>query len=295
MPGTAFHVYARTIGRAAWFNDEVRDAIVGIVADALHRTDARLLAFVVMPNHFHLVVQQGHDPLSRLMQPICRRTALAVHRIRKRAGRVFERRFYAKVCSDAGHVRAAIAYVHLNPVKRLCKSASDYAWSSQWCYAGENPLVGSRCLKYPEVNPAISLFADVADPATHRPAYGAYMNWFQLRGSREMNEPRPRKPRTQHGDIYWATNYSRMTRRRDPKPDLRDIVLRVLHEVAPGLSLDELRVRRGGRTIVEVRRIVIERGLMAGHRGVDIAAFLNVSPATVSRVGGIVWSRAKAG
>jgi len=289
LPGTAFHVYARTIGRAAWFNDEVRDAVVGIIADALRRTDARLLAFVVMPNHFHLVVQQGRDPLSRLMQPICRRTALAVHRVRKRAGRIFERRYYARVCTDAGYVRSAIAYVHRNPLARLCAAADEYAWSSHRCYTGQ-PVGCGRSLNFPNVSPAVSLFADDADQATHRAAYDRYMQWRDDCARCERDVPRPVKPSTRHGNAFWAAHYSKLPRQLNGKPDLRDIVLRTLREVAPEMTLDELLLRRGGQTVVQARRTAIARCVLAGHRGVDIAAFLNVSASTVSRVSVAAWA-----
>lgn len=293
MPGTAFHVYARTIGRAAWFDEEVRDAIVQIIAESLELTDARLLAFVVMPNHFHLIVQQGYDPLCRLMQPICRRTALVVHRVRRRAGRIFERRFYARICTDAGYTRAAIAYVHRNPIKRLCENPGDYAWSSHRCYSGEVPAGGGRFVVFPNVSPALSLFADCADPQTHRAAYERYMAWREQCANRKPDEPRPSKPPTQYGDEIWAVDYSRMAGRTSAKPDLRDIVLRTLREFAPEITLGELRLRRGGRTAVEVRRAAIARSVLAGHRGVDIAQFLNISPSTVSRVARDAWARQK--
>lgn len=290
MPGTAFHIYARTIGRAAWFNEEVRDAVVGIIADALRRTDTRLLAFVVMPSHFHLVVQQTHDPLSRLMQPICRRTALIVHRVRKRAGRVFERRYYSRVCADVGHVRAAIAYVHRNPLERLCGDAREYAWSSHCCYSGESPLDCGRSLNFPNVSPALALFADAADPRTHKHAYDRYMRWRDACDRCGPADARPPKPSTRYGDEFWVAHYSHMTRALNSKPDLRDIVLRTLREVAPGMSLDELQLRRGGQKVVEVRRTAIARCVLAGHRGVDIASFLNVSASTVSRVAIAAWA-----
>jgi hypothetical protein len=116
------------------------------------------------------------------------------------------------------------------------------------------------------------------------------MAWFQRRAECGPEEPRPLKPATSHGDRIWATNYSHMTRRINVKPDLRDIVLRTLHEIAPGMTIEELRLRRGGRVVVEVRRTAIARSVLAGHRGVDVAAFLNVSPTTVSRVSVIAWA-----
>jgi len=291
MPGAVFHIYARTIGRAAWFDERVRDAIVEIIADSLRRTDARLLAFVVMPNHFHFVVQQGYDPLSRFMQPVCRRTALAVHRIRKRSGRIFERRFYARVCADARYVRAAIAYVHRNPLKRLCKDARDYAWSSHRCYSGEQPVDSDRFPAFPNVSPALSLFADQEGSVAGVAGYLSYMAWRAQCASCAPDEPRPPKPPTRYGDAIWETDYSRLVPPAKARQDLRDIVLRTLHEVAPGMTISELHGRCRGRTVLAVRREAIARSVLAGHRGVDIAGFLGISPSTVSRVAGDVWTK----
>jgi hypothetical protein len=61
------------------------------------------------------------------------------------------------------------------------------------------------------------------------------------------------------------------------RADLRDIVLRTLADHAPGLYLELLILRRGGRVIAEIRGVVIERAIRGGHRGVDIARFLNIS------------------
>jgi transposase len=45
-----------------------------------------------------------------------------------------------------------------------------------------------------------------------------------------------------------------------------------------------LRVRRGPARVVAVRREIIRRAIAAGHRGVVIARYLNVSEATVSKI-----------
>ncbi len=59
LPGTIFHVTARTQGHAAWFTPDVRDSITAFMASAITGSDARLLAFAVMPNHLHSCCAAG--------------------------------------------------------------------------------------------------------------------------------------------------------------------------------------------------------------------------------------------
>src|SRR5687767_2034783 len=117
LPGGAFHIYARTHRKEKWFDEELRDVIVSIIARALPRSDADLMAWSIMPNHYHLVIQQGIAPIAQLIQPINREIALAVHRKQRRKGHVFERRFFAKSCIDADQLREWIMYTHRNPIR----------------------------------------------------------------------------------------------------------------------------------------------------------------------------------
>lgn len=123
LPGVPFHVTARVQGRAAWFTGVERPLENRILA-APRRSDATLLAYAVMPNHLHLVVVQGSQPLSQLMQPLLTRIALLVQRRTGREGHIFERRFRASPCLDPDYLRNAIAYVHLMDFVRSCARTS---------------------------------------------------------------------------------------------------------------------------------------------------------------------------
>jgi REP element-mobilizing transposase RayT len=150
LPGAAFHLTARTSGHEHWWaDDKLRNSVVGIVSDALHRTDARLVAFTIMTNHFHLTVRQGIDPLARLMHPVCQRIALLVRRAHGREGHIFERQFRDKPCASADHLRQVIYYTHRNPVKAgMCAEANEYVWSSACAYTGvQSPATDDEVIR----------------------------------------------------------------------------------------------------------------------------------------------------
>ena len=293
LPGAAFHITSRTSGHSHWWEDEaLRTEIVGYLADALRRTDAQLLAYVIMTNHFHLVVRQGDDPLARLMQPVCRRIALMVRRVHEREGHIFERVFRDKPCTDAAQLRQVIYYIHRNPEKAgMCVTAAEYAWSSCCSYNGFPAPATANALPRIVLGPALELFAPTAAAST-QDMYAGYLQfarWRAVCDELPKEAPRPPGPAFPWGDHYWAGRFRSRPREKFARADLRDVVLQVLAERAPGLDIETLRLRRAGGVISEVRRTAIARAVAGGHRGVRIAQFLNVSESTVSKIASEVF------
>lgn len=91
----------------------------------------RLLAFCLMPNHVHLVVETPHGNLSKGMQWLHSQYALAFNKRHGRKGPLFDDRFKSpELTSDEGLVRL-VGYVVVNPVAAvLCKRAVDWPWGS---------------------------------------------------------------------------------------------------------------------------------------------------------------------
>lgn len=294
LPGMPFHVTARLQGRSAWFSG-IERAIAQRISTASHRSDAALLAYTVMPNHLHLIVIQGRQPLSEVMQPLLRRIALLVQRRTGREGHIFERRFRAFPCTDPDYFRNAIAYVHLNGVRaKLCGTAEEYEWCSHAAYlASGDRLERQRDIL---VEDALRLFAArEGDPLQEcRANYLRFLEWRRAmdayaaedNGSLRPDGPPP-QPDTRGGDGYWARNYSSARAdhgRHRPRADLLDIARGTLLQVAPDMELDLLRSGYRTKAIVRVRRRFILRALAAGHGGGVIARFLNIAPTTVSSV-----------
>ncbi len=277
------------MGGNRWFDDAMRTDILGILAAAQRKTDAVIFAYIVMHNHLHIIVQQGTDPLWRLMQPVCRSIALRVQRVRNRRGYVFERRFRDRQCRSPRHLRNAIVYVHRNPVKaRLCSHPDDYWWSSQHVYSTTSPdSVASADL--PHVTSMLELFGSRHNMplAELRANYSAYADWWDHCKRLGPDVPHPVSPNVAAGNDYWHSSLGRPPRpsiTNQARPDLRDLVLRVIHEVAPGLELDYVTSHARGRVLAEIRKISVKRAQAFGYRGAAVARFLNISDATVSSI-----------
>src|SRR2546423_401713 len=112
-------------------------AIASLVQDALLHFDAvryRLSAWVVMPNHVHLLATPCHaHKLSRIMHSIKSYTALEANRQLNRQGRFWMKESFDRRIRNAEHFAAAVAYIENNPVKaRLCQKPEDWPFNSAW-------------------------------------------------------------------------------------------------------------------------------------------------------------------
>lgn len=307
QPGAVFHITARTQGRERLFTAEVRTRLVSFVREQVETSDVDLLAYVIMANHLHLIVRQGALPLGRLMQPLLRRIALLVQRQEEREGHVFGERFRTVACADPDHLRNAIVYAHLNPVRAgLCDEPANYAWSSHGAYLGcPNAVDGNPDPTHTRL--ALPLFARMKEQngTSLRDDYLAYTRWrtaqdrhiASLQEGRAVREPAP--PPVGHGDRHWTlvllprhgsltSALLREGRRILPtggkRPDLRDLMHRIVHEAGVDLDTGLLRSPMKSPRYVAVRRTIIVRAAQLGYRGVDIAAYLRISPRTVSDV-----------
>lgn len=131
-PGAIYHVVSRGVDRRDIFRDDqdyrrFRDSLFRIVA----ASDAELLAYCLMPNHFHLVIRTGDRPLSAIMQELLTSHACFFNLRHHRTGHLFESRFYSDPIVGDIQLLNTIRYVHQNPVKaKLVERAADWPWSS---------------------------------------------------------------------------------------------------------------------------------------------------------------------
>lgn len=91
-----------------------------------------LLAYCLMPNHFHLLVQQASiNGVSKLMKQLSNAYTEYFNKKYKRNGCLMQGRYKAAKISTDEILRHVSRYIHINPVVGgLSKSANDYKWSS---------------------------------------------------------------------------------------------------------------------------------------------------------------------
>ena len=132
LPGLPHHVTQRGNGRAQTFFSDADYALYrDLLAAACRAAGVQVWAWVLMPNHVHLVlVPSDPDGLRRALGPVHRRYAGHIHARERRTGHFWQGRF-GTVAMDEAHFAAAVRYISLNPVRaRLVRRAEDWPWSS---------------------------------------------------------------------------------------------------------------------------------------------------------------------
>jgi putative transposase len=132
-----YHVLNRAVGRARLF-DKSGDyaALEKILREAWERTAMRLLAYVAMPNHWHLVVWPERDgDLTTYLQWL---TVTHVRRWHARhhtvgTGPIYQGRFKSFPVQEDEHFLTVCRYVEGNPLRAgLVQKAEAWRWSSLW-------------------------------------------------------------------------------------------------------------------------------------------------------------------
>jgi putative transposase len=137
QPDTVYHLLNRANARLPLFETD-RDyaAFETVLEQAQERFAMRLLAYVVMPSHWHLVVwPRREDEVSQLMAWVTlthtRRWQLAHDAVG--SGHLYQGRFKSFPVQDDGHLMAVCRYVERNPLRAgLVARAEDWRWSSFW-------------------------------------------------------------------------------------------------------------------------------------------------------------------
>jgi putative transposase len=143
--GFVYHVLNRGNGKQQVFHKEKDyDAFLYLTEEAKIRIPISVLAYCIMPNHFHFVVmpERGKD-LSRWMQWLMTSHVRRYHGHYGTSGHVWQGRFKSFIVKQDGHLTNLVRYVEGNPVRAgLVTIAADWKWSSHsFRIAGERSVL----------------------------------------------------------------------------------------------------------------------------------------------------------
>lgn len=91
----------------------------------------RLLAWVIMPNHVHVLLEVWHVPLGQIVQSWKSYSAKEANRVLHRQGGFWSADYFDRYVRDEGHFRRVVRYIESNPVKaHLVRQPEHWRWSS---------------------------------------------------------------------------------------------------------------------------------------------------------------------
>jgi REP element-mobilizing transposase RayT len=172
IAGAVHHVMSRGIdGMPIFRSDADRTAFLAILSNQLQKSGYQLYAWVLMPNHYHLVLRTTDYPLAACMRSVNSRYAQYFRKQLSTRGYLFQDRYKSIVTQDQNYVEELIRYVHLNPVRAgICKSI-DALDSYQWC--GHSVLMGRQDAPYQNTADVLRRFG--SSLVSQRQAYRRFL------------------------------------------------------------------------------------------------------------------------
>jgi REP element-mobilizing transposase RayT len=139
FPDAIYHVTTRGNGGEDIFvDDQDRQEFLTVLGEVVSRTGWIVYAYVLMDNHYHMLIETPNGNLSRGMRQL---NGVYTQRFNSRhgcGGRVFQGRFKAILVERNGFLLELCRYIVLNPLRlRAVKMISRYKWSSYRATAGE--------------------------------------------------------------------------------------------------------------------------------------------------------------
>ena len=140
-PGTLHHVILRGIARGHIVTDEEdRAAFLRRVGDLTAATGTMVYAWVLLPNHAHLLLRSGPAGLPQFMRRLLTGYAQGYNRRHRRAGHMFQNRYKSIVCEEDAYFQELVRYIHLNPLRARLVPDLTHLDRYPWC--GHAGLLG---------------------------------------------------------------------------------------------------------------------------------------------------------
>ena len=154
-PNCYYHIYNRGINRqpiffntANWgyFLTRLREYLISEYAD--------LVAYCLMPNHYHLLVHIKSDKFGlEVMQPFTVSYTRGINKQENRVGPLFQGPFQAKPLDTENQIVQVSQYIHLNPVL-----AGLSPHPAQWKFSSYQDYVGLRQGTFPQTYHILTYF-----------------------------------------------------------------------------------------------------------------------------------------
>jgi putative transposase len=133
------HVIQRGNNRQPIFaNAADYKTLLDLLEESAKKFEVAVHAYVLMSNHFHLLVTpQTAEGLPKMMQAVGRSYVRYFNDAQGRSGTLWEGRYKSTLIQTERYLLACMAYIDLNPVRAGVVSApQDYPWSSHLHYLG---------------------------------------------------------------------------------------------------------------------------------------------------------------
>ena len=134
--GGIYHVISRGNNKEYIFKESIdKGYFIKQIKETVEGMGYVVFGFVLMDNHYHLIIQTLDKKLQGIMHQINNKYSKYFNSKYKRVGHVFQGRYKAILVQDERYLIGLLRYVHQNPVEaHICKTVEEYKWSSDIFY-----------------------------------------------------------------------------------------------------------------------------------------------------------------
>jgi len=288
-------------------NKADRSDFVNRLADLCRQEALSVYAWTLMPNHFHLLLRTGKQPLSQSMRKLLTGYVVNFNRRHKRYGHLFQNRYKSIICEDDPYLLELTRYMHLNPLRvgivDSLDNLNEYPWT------GHSTIMGRVERDWQDTDTVLAYFGK-----RRKEAIGRYESFI------EDGISQGRRPELVGGGLVRSTGgwsevlslrrkgikvasddrilgssdfIQRLLSEAEEKeketlrlslklPDLRSLA----REIVTGERIGENELRSGTRKrdVVRAKRVFCQVAVKKiGYSGAEVARFLGVTTSAVNR------------
>jgi len=307
-PGVLHHVMGRGIeGREIFHSDIDRNDFINRLSALIRSGAMEIYAWVLMPNHFHILCKTKNLPLASIMRRILTGYVVNFNRRHRRYGHLFQNRYKSIVCQEEVYLKELVRYIHLNLLRAgLVKDLKDLN-RSPW--SGHSALIGNVERKWQNTEYVLSFFGDGGNS---RKNYSQYVGngidqrsrpelvggglvrsmggWSAVLASRRRGEREVADQRILGDGDFVKQVISGLDdlvkknlRLSGQRIDIKALAKKVSERY--NVSIGELRSGGRRKAVVQARRVIAWTGVRElGYSGADVARYLGVTNSCVTRM-----------
>jgi len=275
-----YHVTSRGDDRKhIYISDYDYRKFLEYVLIAKKRFDFYLYAYVLMPNHYHLLIKTRHANLSKIMHYINSSYTTYYNIKRNKTGHLFQGRYKSIVVDADSYFSVLTKYIHLNPVKaKMVELPEEYKWSS---YRGYIESRGDGYIDKDQINKVLNINAkeyrqfvmDGIGEKEENPFKGVYGGFILGNASFIKDKLKVLKEQVGSKDI----SHKRALRKYVPAEDIDDLMKNEY-----GKSFEELAQKRT-RGVKDKKIAIYLLRRLAGLSNTEIGGLLGMNFSAVSK------------
>lgn len=268
--GAIYHIFQRGNNKEHIFKEDVEKGFfLKQIKECMIAYNFSLFAYVIMDNHYHLIIQTKETPIHKIMYTINNTYRISYNKNHDRTGHVFEERYNSKLITEDAYLIWLLRYIHRNSVRaHICSELFNYKWSSDYFYR-------KNVKSFVNIDFILNMLS------SNR--YNAIKTYLQI-----LNEPE-KSESDDYEYIKGKLANLNLNVKHTACDGNRDFIRKSLQEILASLNLsegDSIAIRSGSRkrhlTPYKVKFITI--AMQYKYTFSEIAEFIGVSPSGISRL-----------